>query len=166
MFVAATRHVPRVLIAALAAMLITVDAEASDDIVLTLIDQDAATAEIAVDRDWLETLPQTEFETSTIWTEGTQRFTGVSLDILLDAAEMTGGVIKATALNDYSVEIPVSDAISGGPIVAHRLNGETMSARDKGPLWIVYPYDARVEYQTEVIYSRSIWQLSRIELVD
>ena len=43
---------------------------------------------------------------------------------------------------------------------------ETMSIRDKGPLWVVYPYDSSADYRTEVIYSRSIWQLDRIEVVD
>ena len=37
--------------------------------------------------------------------------------------------------------------------------------RDKGPLWIIYPYDQNTDYQTEVIYSRSIWQLDRIEVL-
>ncbi len=37
-----------------------------------------------------------------------------------------------------------------------------MSVREKGPLWIVYPYSSSPEFQNEVIYSRSIWQLNRI----
>ncbi|MEC8574513.1 MAG: oxidoreductase, partial [Pseudomonadota bacterium] len=37
-----------------------------------------------------------------------------------------------------------------------------MSLRDKGPLWIVYPFDSDPAYQTEAIYSRSIWQLEEI----
>jgi hypothetical protein len=48
--------------------------------------------------------------------------------------------------------------------VAYLRNGAEMSMRDKGPLWIVYPYDAKPDYQSELIYSRSIWQLDRIEV--
>ena len=61
--------------------------------------------------------------------------------------------------------MPLTDAVEGGPIVAYRMDGETMSVRDKGPLWIVYPYDSDADYRTEVIYSRSIWQLDRIEVI-
>ena len=43
-------------------------------------------------------------------------------------------------------------------------NGEPMSIRDKGPLWIIYPFDDNPDYQTEVIYSRSIWQLDQIHV--
>jgi hypothetical protein len=101
-------------------------------------------------------------ETTTIWTDGTQEFTGVSLKVLLDLLEIEAGTLSATAINDYAVEIPVSDAVDNGPIVAYLRNGEEMSVRDKGPLWVVYPYDANSDYNTETIYSRSIWQLDRI----
>jgi hypothetical protein len=46
------------------------------------------------------------------------------------------------------------------------MDGKTMSVRDKGPLWIIYPYDSSADYRTEVVYSRSIWQLDRIEAVN
>ena len=39
-----------------------------------------------------------------------------------------------------------------------------MSVREKGPLWIVYPYDSNIAFQTETIYARSIWQLDRISI--
>lgn len=114
----------------------------------------------------LEAMEAAEFETTTIWTEGPQTFTGVPLVALLDDLGVTEGTIKAMAINDYVVEIPFEDAVEGGPIVAYRLNGNPMSVRDKGPLWVVYPYDSDEAYQTEVIYSRSIWQLDRIDVVE
>lgn len=100
--------------------------------------------------------------TTTIWTEGEQTFTGVPLGALVKAVAGVGSTISATAINDYAVDIPAEDWEDGGPIVAYLNNGEPMSVRDKGPLWIVYPYDSSEDFQTEVIYSRSIWQLDRI----
>lgn len=118
------------------------------------------------DLEALQTLPQTSFATTTLWTEGEQEFTGVLLSDLLADAGITEGRILATAINDYAVEIPLDEIDDIAPIVAYHLNGETMSVRDKGPLWIVYPYDMSVEYQTEINYSRSIWQLDRIVQAD
>ena len=46
------------------------------------------------------------------------------------------------------------------------MNGDVMLVRNKGPLWVVYPYDENPEYRSEVIYSRSIWQLDRIEVIN
>jgi len=117
------------------------------------------------DRAALEALGTTTIETTTIWTEGTQVFEGVSLARLAQEIEVQDGTLLATAINDYTVEIPLSDAVENGPIIAMTMNGSEMSLRDKGPLWIVYPYDANADYRTEVIYSRSIWQLDRMEVV-
>lgn len=132
---------------------------------LTISGDIAASDTILLDRDALTALPETTFETSTIWTEGVHSFTGVSLADLMAELGVEDGTLVATAINDYAVEIPVSDAVEGGPIVAYRMDGEEMTVRDKGPLWIIYPYDSDADYRTEVIYSRSIWQLDRLEVV-
>jgi hypothetical protein len=116
------------------------------------------------DLDALKALGTASFETSTIWTEGKQTFTGVPLDALFQDIGATKGDVNAIAVNNYSVPIPVSDAVAGGPLLAFEVNGAPMSVRDKGPLWIVYPYDANVQYQSETIYSRSIWQLNRLQI--
>jgi len=117
------------------------------------------------DRAALQELPGRTVETTTIWTKGVQHFEGVSLDVLLNHVQAKGGVIRAVALNDYAVTIPTSDASPEGPIVAYMRDGAQMSVRDKGPLWIIYPYDANEAYQSEEIYARSIWQLNRLEIV-
>ncbi len=131
--------------------------------VLTVTHNDQAET---FDRAALEALGAQEIKTTTIWTEGVQTFVGVSLHNLAEEVGIDTGTLRATAINDYTVEIPVSDAVENGPIIAMRMNGNDMSVRDKGPLWIIYPYDADEDYQTEVIYSRSIWQLDRIEIVE
>ncbi|SLN63234.1 Oxidoreductase molybdopterin binding domain protein [Falsiruegeria litorea R37] len=117
------------------------------------------------DMDALRALPATTVKTTTIWTEGEQSFTGVSLAILLEHVGAAKGTIQAVALNDYAVKIPTTDAIEDGPVVAYSLNGSEMSVRDRGPLWIIYPFDENETYKSEEYYSRSIWQLDRIKVV-
>lgn len=120
---------------------------------------------LVLDFDLLTQLPSTTFETTTIWTDGVKTFTGVSLAEIASLTGVTDGQFRATAINDYTVEIPVPDAIEGGPIIAYLMDGAEMSVRDKGPLWVVYPYDNNADYRAELIYSRSIWQLDRLEIV-
>lgn len=117
------------------------------------------------DMTMLTELPVTTFKTTTIWTEGEQQFTGVELHVLAEKLGVQGDNLVASAINDYHVEIPLSDAKDGGPILAYLRNGAEMSIRNKGPLWIVYPYDSDAAYRTETIYSRSIWQLDRIKVM-
>ena len=113
----------------------------------------------------LMALGVTQLRTGTIWTDRAHDFTGCRMKDIVDYLGLTGGTMKAVALNDYAVEIPVSDAVSDGPILAYAMDGATMSVRDKGPLWIVYPFDDKPEYRSEVIYTRAIWQLERFEVI-
>ncbi|MCE8513870.1 molybdopterin-dependent oxidoreductase [Ruegeria pomeroyi] len=112
----------------------------------------------------LKALPVSEIRTRTIWTTGVQEFRGVALRDLLDHVGAASGMITAVALNDYLIQIPTSDATIPGPIVAYLHNGKQMSVREKGPLWVVYPYDDNPVYNTEEYYARSIWQLIRLEV--
>lgn len=115
----------------------------------------------------LQSLGTVTIRTTTIWTTGEQQFTGVPLMAVLQRLGASGHTIEAAALNDYFTEIPVSDAESDpGPIIAYAQNGELLSVRDKGPLWIVYPYDADAALRSEVIYARSIWQLVSLQVKD
>jgi len=121
---------------------------------------DAAVFDLAM----LEAMPVTEFTTSTIWTSEEHTFTGVALHTFLEHVGANGLTLDATAINDYSVEVPVSDAVEGGPILAYKTDGDYMPRREKGPIWLIYPYDQNDEYRSETVYSRSIWQLDRLHV--
>ncbi|WP_106607058.1 molybdopterin-dependent oxidoreductase [Shimia abyssi] len=114
----------------------------------------------------LRDIGEVSFTTTTPWTEGEQTFTGVPLSKLVASLNLQSGVLMATAVNDYAVEIPMSDALQDGPIIAFLRNDKQMSVREKGPLWIVYPYDSDAKFRTEIVYSQSIWQLDRIMVSD
>lgn len=117
------------------------------------------------DRETFADIDQTQIETTTIWTDSIHKFQGVSLLSLTELLGVSEGTLVATAINDYSIEIPVSDAQEDGPIIAYLMDGAPMSVRDKGPLWVIYPYDSSPAFRTAVIHSRSIWQLDRIDVV-
>lgn len=122
----------------------------------------AGATDLHYDQALLDTLPAGEFTTSTIWTEGPQRFEGVFLHDLLTRLGVSAGTLRLTASNDYAITIPVAEIRAGEALLAFRRNGTEMTLRDKGPLWLVYPYDSSDDFRNEVIYSRSIWQLDRI----
>lgn len=139
--------------------------QAASDVVLTveLVGPDGAVnSSQSYTMDDLRALQLASFETETIWTEGVQSFTGVTLASFVQDLGLKGGEIEAIAINEYSVKIPVSDAVNGGPIIAFERNNAPMSIRNKGPLWVVYPYDSDPAFQTEAVYSRSIWQLEKL----
>lgn len=73
-----------------------------------------------------------------------------------------GKTIRGIALNDYSAVLPIADSVASGAMVAYRLDGKLMRIRDKGPLWIVFPYDTDSHLVTDEYLNRSIWQLKEI----
>lgn len=121
---------------------------------------------LALDADLMAQLPQHSLTTGTMWTVGTATYTGVLLRDLLAAAGTTGTTLTLRAVNDYHVSMPAADVAGDGPLLAFLANGKPLSLRDKGPVWLIYPFDDVPAYRTEQFFSRSIWQLDRIEVTD
>lgn len=139
----------------------------SGDIVLTVRGHVAtpnAGRDAVFDMQLLQRLPQHSFTTRSPWYAETVQFTGPLLRDVLAAAGAKGSKLVATALNDYRTEIPFSDAERHDVIVARLLNGKPMSVREKGPLFIVYPFDSKAELKAEVYYNRSAWQLMLLQV--
>lgn len=138
------------------------------DVILTVrgnISLKNATDGAAFDLDMIEEMGPVTVKTGTIWTDGTREFEGIELSRLMTRLGAKGETLRLVALNDYAVEIPMSEAVDGGPMLAYRMDGVVLSPRDKGPLWMIYPFDPRPEYKNEVSYSRSVWQLIVIEVL-
>jgi hypothetical protein len=137
-------------------------------VVLTLsgrVRQPNAGARAQFDMAMLEKLPQTSFTTRTPWYAAARRFTGPLLRDVLALAGAHGSWLKVTALNDYRVDVPWSDAQRYDLILARLIDGQPMAIRDKGPLFLIYPFDGQPELRSAVYYSRSAWQLKSIEVV-
>jgi hypothetical protein len=112
----------------------------------------------------LEKLGVVSFQTASPWYNGRTTFTGIPLKKLMDYVGAKGSVVKVSALNDYTTVIPLSDFKKYNVILASKINGEYIRVRDKGPLFIVYPYDSKPELNNQVFYSRSAWQVSKMSI--
>lgn len=133
-------------------------------VILTISGKVAGGQPVAFDLAMLEALPQKTFTTQTPWDNAPLTFTGPLLRDVLAAAKVQGQQLKAVALNDYKVAIPAGDAKQFDMVLAHRMNGQPIPVRTKGPLFIVYPYDSAKALQSNTYYERSIWQLKAIEV--
>jgi hypothetical protein len=114
------------------------------------------------DRAMLESLGMVNVETTTPWHNGRVKFEGVSLDKLMKHVGANGKRVVAVALNDYSTEIPIEDFAKYGAILALKRDGEYMPVKDKGPLFIIYPYDSKPELKSQTYYGRSAWQVAKL----
>jgi hypothetical protein len=119
---------------------------------------------LALSLDDLAALPQVTVKTENEFADGMVAYRGPLVrDVLsrlgLDKVEQ----VRFVAANDYYVDIPVKDFADYDAILAMEANGEKLSRREKGPLWLMYPISDHAELKDPVYLRRLIWQVVRIE---
>jgi hypothetical protein len=131
---------------------------------LLVVSGKIAQATAQFDRAGLEALGMVSVVTNTPWYKDPVNFEGVPLAKLMAAVGAKGERLSVVALNDYSAEVPMEDVNKYNVILALKRNGEYMPVRDKGPLFIIYPFDSDPDLKNQKFYSRSVWQVARIEV--
>ncbi len=102
--------------------------------------------------------------TSTPFTDGVSTFSGVLASRLLDRLGADGTSLRTRALNDYAVTIPMSDIRTYPVLLALDQDGRALSVRERGPIWVIYPFSDHPDLDGRVYRQRSIWQLSHVEV--
>ena len=123
---------------------------------------DGAVAKL--DMKMIEALPQQTFTTRTPWFDKPVTFTGPLLADVMAAVGAKGSALAATAINDYTITIPMADVSARKVIMARLIDGKPIPVREKGPLFVVYPFDTDAALRTSVYYERSIWQLKSLDV--
>ena len=116
------------------------------------------------DMKMIESLPQRSFTTTTPWFDKPVKFTGPLLSDVLAAVKASGTTVNAVAINDYKISIPLTDITKFQVIMARQINDKDIPVREKGPLFVVYPFDSDAALRTSTYYERSIWQLKALEV--
>lgn len=118
----------------------------------------------------LDALPQVECTVDDRQAEGrTATFRGALLADVVRSVGVPSGdlqpgdVLHTAAVNDYSVDLPVSDTIDYPVLLATRLDGRPMTVAHYGPLRVVYPTTG-FDLDPTVYDPRWIWQLTEISL--
>ncbi|MHC0053606.1 putative pterin-binding protein [Actibacterium sp. D379-3] len=128
----------------------------------TIADGTTITQEFSAEE--LLALEQVEVLTANDYVEGDVSFSGPLLrSVFPDGTLDPSDTIKLTALNNYSTEMPASEALDYNVILAMSQNGVRMSVRDKGPLWVIYPMNDHKELREPLFNDRLVWQLSKME---
>lgn len=123
----------------------------------------------AIDMPTLARMPHTRYPARTPWYGKARSFSGPLLRDLLQAAgarpQGPDPAVRALAVNDYRVDIPLTDAMRYDVIVARLIDDEPIPLRDRGPLMIMYPFDSQPGLRNAVYYGRCAWQLQRLDLL-
>lgn len=138
--------------------------EPTGPVVLTVNGRIKSAKPVRFDFATLESLGLIRFTTPTNWTKDAATFEGVLLSALLDVvgADPAATSLKLTALNDYESPAPMADGRKWPVMLALKRDGEYMSRRDRGPIWMIYPQHAYPEVGQREYLSRWVWQLKAI----
>lgn len=113
----------------------------------------------------LEALPQYSITTHTPWSNGSYTYQGFSAVDLVMSLGSESKQLQVMALNDYIAEIPLSDFIENKAIFAIFQDGQPIEVRKLGPIIVIYPYDELEDLKSETYYGRSVWQVSKINMI-
>lgn len=118
-----------------------------------------------LDMDYLRSLEPTSIKTDTPWTNGVKTFTGVRISTLLENIGATSNNFEAIALNDYRFTLSEIDFEKYPVIIAYEIDGEPLTVRTLGPLWIMFPFDDYPELSTQRNRGASVWQLIELKIL-
>lgn len=108
-------------------------------------------------------LPQEIVVTTNDYVDDLTTFQGPSLKSVLEESDIgDDATLKMVAINDFASSVPAGDAFEYQVILAVLSDGEEMSVRDKGPIWVIYPMTDNAELQDDIYNGRLVWQLKSI----
>ncbi len=120
--------------------------------------------EVKFDLPGLRALPAEEVLTRNPWEKTKVRYRGVLLRDLVTAVGGHGAVLRIEALDDYHSDLDVADVEAYDILLAYEREGQTLPVRDKGPLFVVFPFTDVPALETQGRYAQSLWQVSRITI--
>lgn len=111
----------------------------------------------------LEAMTWTTVVTENEFTDGMVTYRGpLARDVIAGIALGDFDTLRFTAANDYYIDIPTADLEAYDVILAMEADGERLSRRDKGPLWLMYPISDHSALREPVYSQRLIWQVVEI----
>jgi len=124
-----------------------------------------AAGAIQMDRATIEQVGLVEYSVADPFANQSIRYTGVLMRDLLALWQVTADAqsVLLTALNDYAIEIPISDFREYPILFALQADGVYMEPDFKGPAMLVYPVD-HYPFDIAKIKRNWIWQIRSIEI--
>lgn len=137
------------------------------EVVLTVngnISQKNADNALQFDLATLENIGLVEYKVDDPFVKKTILYTGVLMSQILKVAGASSDAttITLTALDDYSVDMQIADAVKWPILVALKADGEYMPIDENGPLINIIPYNDFPEIDHLTYDAMWVWSLSAI----
>ncbi len=149
------------------ALLVAMTGFAHAQTVLTVVEKTGGETSKVVEFSMEELLALKQYEISTEndYVDGKPTFKGPLMRDVLKGINTEGAEIaRLIAVDDYSSQAPVVEAMQYDVILALQKDGAPLSRRGKGPIWVIYPMSDHKELRRPEINGRLVWQLAKIEV--
>lgn len=114
----------------------------------------------------LEKFGVVKYDIDDPWTKTTVNYSGVLLSDFLKiiGASSSAENIRITALDDYAVDITITEAQKWPVLIATQSNGEYMTVAENGPTRIIFPFGRYSDVDVVLYQDLSIWSIKSIEV--
>lgn len=114
----------------------------------------------------LEKLGLVEYSVNDPWLNAKNTYSGVLMSDFLKHIGMPSSatIVQITALDDFQIDISISDIQKWPILLATRINGDYMNIENNGPTRIIFPYDTFPEIDQVAYKDLWIWNLKSMEI--
>lgn len=112
----------------------------------------------------LQALPQYEMKVKTPWTTDSHIYKGPYLEDVFALAGIEGNRLTMFALDHYRVSFDFQRIKKYKPILALQVDGELLTIRSKGPIWVMLPLDDFKALGEAIYQDYLVWQLVKIDV--
>jgi hypothetical protein len=142
--------------------------EPTEDVVLTVtgnIGTANSGESIEMDMPTIESVGLVDLSVHDPFDDKDVTFEGVLMSDLLALWKVADDAtnLEMIALNDYVVNVPISDIRSYPVIYAIKADGVYMPVSTRGPAMLVYPY-GHIDFDEQIYNDRWIWQIKSINV--
>ncbi|WP_022942330.1 molybdopterin-binding oxidoreductase [Psychromonas hadalis] len=114
----------------------------------------------------LQKLPQHEIKITIPWTDEEHIYKGPYLEDVFSSAGIEGRWLTLYALDHYQVSFNYQRIKKYNPILGLQIDGELLTIRSKGPIWLILPVNEYKELEAAVYNDYMVWQLIKINSED
>lgn len=138
------------------------------DIILTVTGNIGTTnvdESVQFDMATLESLGEVEYEVTDPFSQEDVVYRGVLMSDFLAVLQVPedATALGLTALDDYSIDIPLEELTERPVILALRADGEYITIENRGPSRVIFPY-GYFDYDPDIVNSYWIWQIVDVEV--
>lgn len=125
-----------------------------------------AGATLALDLPTLEKFGLVKYKVNDPWLNANNEYTGVLVSDFLQTigASPDAQTLHLVAIDDYTVELKISDLKKWPILLATQTNGKYMSIADKGPTRIIFPYDISPDLDKAAYKDFWVWSIKSMEV--